>query len=207
MYNKDLKSEAYLVRVGKQKQTDHGFQIAERKIRIEKALKISTEGYTTMRPRDIFKNRTFAVIEDDSFVGIITELVHPYKCIMPESFIADILDRFSSTESGMEEFGVERGKFITQLCEWEWNPSLALEKTFSSMLFHENDGSTHCISLPSFMWDFWKSYINQDYLSDQYNNLDTYCKWAKEFQENHPEFCLETWKNQKETIDQWQSIK
>ena len=72
MYNKDLKSEAYLVRVGKQKQTDHGFQIAERKIRIEKALKISTEGYTTMRPRDIFKNRTFAVIEDDSFVGIIT---------------------------------------------------------------------------------------------------------------------------------------
>ena len=218
MYNKIEKygKEVYLVKYGFYG-NPHPLS-AERQMDVtKKSILTSVKGYSDISHENqiIFSNREFIFIKEDDRKGISVELVYPHSAIMPDSFLDDIVNRFPSKFPDKSKFGEERGELIAHLSEWGWNPTLALEKTISTMTIYGKD-ATHWITLPSFMWEFWKNYkeihnIPQHSVdTDGYTTnevFEHYCKWAKEFQESHPEFNFETWNNQKETIDQWQSIK
>jgi len=221
MYNRikveDYKKEVYLVKYGF-KGSPYPYSAEEQMKVTKEAVLTSTKGYSDIRHENqtIFSNREFIFIKEDDRKGISVELIYPYSATMPDSFLDDLVHRFPSKFPDKSKFGEERGKLIAHLSEWGWNPILALEKTISSMTIYGKDKITYWITLPSFMWEFWYNYKeihNIPLHSVDANGYTTnevfehYCKWGKEFQESHPEFNFETWQNQKETIEQWQSIK
>lgn len=56
--------------------------------------------------------------------------------------------------------------------------------------------------------DSWIEYLNNNGLDPTKDDVtNEYFLWLNAYVNGHPEFTYDYWENQKETIDQWQSIR